>query len=112
MVINIISYWKGNKLKFKKLKLKKKTNVRKYKSKSLTMEQIGERDTDLICSLWNSQTSPKKVYIGRYRLHHGFVGFWLRVYGILEKNDYIKGVGKSFMKDDIKDKPDWFNFKK
>lgn len=76
------------------------------------MEQIGERDADLICSLWKSQTNPKKIYIDGYRIHHGFVGFCLRVYGILENDDYIKGVGKSLMKDDIKDKHDWFNFKK
>ena len=113
MEMNIrLPYWDGKKWKLRKLKPKKKTSIRKHKPKPLTIEQIGERDGTSVCSLWKSQTNPKKVYIGGNRLHHGLLGLVLRIYGMLENDDYLKGLGKSFMKDDIKDMPDWFNFKK
>lgn len=46
----------------KKLKLeakprKKITKKSKQKPKPLTLEQIGEKDCNLICSLWNSNQS-------------------------------------------------------
>lgn len=102
----------------KKLKLgtkpKKKTAKKKpkIKSKPLTLEQIGERDGKFACSLWSYQTNPSKVYIGGYRIHHGLVGLGLKIYGMIENDPYLKGLGKALMKDDIKDAPIWFNFKK
>ena len=105
-----LPYWNGKKWKLRRFKPTKKIGRRT--SKPIIVEQIGERDGKLLCSLWDSQNNPPKVYIGGNRLHHGLFGLGLRIYGILENDDYLKGLGKSFMKDDIKDIPDWFNFKK
>lgn len=113
MKMNIkLPYWNGKKWKLRRLKPTKKTSRRTTKPKPLTVEQIGERDGKSLCSLWNSQKNPNKVYIFGNRLHHGLFGLGLSIYGTLENDDYLKGLGKSFMKDDIKDLPDWVNFKK
>ena len=113
MAMNIkIPYWNGKKWKLRKIKAKKKIMIRTHKPKPLTIEQIGKRDGKLLCSFWNSQTNPSKVYIGGNRIHHGLLGLCLKIYGILENDEYLKGLGTSFMKDDIKDMPDWFNFGK
>ena len=82
------------------------------KTKPLTVEQIGEKDGKLLCSVWKSQKKPNKVYIFGNRIHHGLFGLGLNIYGILENDAYLKGLGKAFMKDDIDDIPDWLNFKK
>lgn len=115
MKLNIaLPYWNGKRWIFKKSKPKKKTIRKTYikKSKPLTIEQIGERDGKFLCSLWNSQPNPSKIYIYGNRLHHGLVGLGLGIYGILENDDYLRGLGKAIMKDDINDVPDWLNFKK
>ena len=113
MKMNIkLPYWDGKKWKLRRLKPKKKISRRKSKPEPLTVEQIGKKDGKSLCSLWNFQTNPRKIYIGGNRIHHGLFGLALRIYGILENDDYLKGLGKSFMKDAIKDMPDWFNFKK
>jgi len=50
------------------------------------------------------------VYLSGYRIHHGLVGAILSLYGAIENDDIVKGFGKSLMKDDIDDLPNWLNF--
>lgn len=92
--------------------VKQKKLTRYKKIKPLTIEQIGNKDGNMFLSLWYTQKKPRKVYIGGYRFHHGLLGLGLSIWGILNNDDYLKGMGKTFMKDDIGDSSDWFNFEK
>jgi len=116
--------------KFKKLKLfgnkKKKTTRRlatKRKRKTRAKlpatqrtrkisqdEKFGEDLGKLATGLWKSQSNPGKVYVGGKRIHHGLVGAVLTLLSAYEKDDKIKGFGKSLMKDDIDDLPQWLDF--
>lgn len=90
MKMNIkLPYWDGKKWKLRRLKPRKKTGRRVSKTKPLTVEQIAEKDGKSICSFWNSQADPPRVYIGGNRIHHGLLGLGLRIYGILENDDYL-----------------------
>jgi len=89
---------------------KKLTRYKKIKPSSI--EKIGSKDGDMLLSLWYTQKKPRKVYIGGYRFHHGLFGLGLSIWGNLNNDDYLKGMGNTFMKDDIEDSSDWFNFKK
>jgi len=105
-----------------KLPRKKKTKVvrktRTYKKTKGIFDKrkmsVNEREGfDLgkfVTTLWNLQKNPGKVHVGDYRIHHGLVGTILSLYGAHENDDYVKGFGKSLMKDDIDDLPNWLNF--
>ena len=102
--------------KKKKTKVVRKTRTYK-KTKGIFDKRkmsVNEREGfDLgksITTLWNLQKNPGKVYVGGNRIHHGLVGTILSLYGAYEKDDYVKGFGKSLMKDDIDDLPNWLNF--
>jgi len=102
--------------KKKKSKTIKKTRTYKKskgifdKRKMSVKEREGYDLGELATTLWNSQKNPDKVYVGGNRIHHGLIGTILGLYGASENDDYVKGLGKSLMKDDIDDLPNWLNF--
>ena len=103
-------------LKKKKIKRTKKTRTYKKskgifdKRKMSVKEREGYDLGELATTLWNLQKNPDKVYVGGNRIHHGLIGSILGLYGASENDDYVKGLGKSLMKDDIDDLPNWLNF--
>jgi len=64
----------------------------------------------LASSLWKLQSNPGQVYVGGYRIHHGLFGTALTLYGAIEHDDYVKGLGESLMEDDVNDMPRWLDF--
>lgn len=104
--------------KITKTKIKKRTSQTKNKVRRTTNSRIkplmpleqGLLDSLLITSKWNSQQNPPKVYVGGYRIHHGFVGSLIALYGLSTENKYAVGFGLGFTVDDIADLPDWLNF--
>jgi len=94
----------------KKTRSHKKTKSIFDKRKMSVKEREGYDLGQSATALWNLQKNPGKVHVGGNRIHHGLVGAILSVYGSLENDDYVKGLGKSLMKDDIDDLPNWLNF--
>jgi len=94
----------------KKLKKRRKKTVvfdkKKFSPKELEGYELGRTAS----SLWKLQSNPGKVYVGGYRIHHGLFGAVLALYGTIENDDNVKGLGKSLMEDDIDDLPHWLNF--
>jgi len=107
---------------FKKKKTRRKStrkklrNTRKTKSeifdkrKFSLQESEGYYDGKLLTGIWNLQSNPGKVHVGGYRIHHGLFGAALTFYGEYDGDDYIKGLGKSLMEDDINDISHWLDF--
>ena len=102
--------------KKKKIKMAKKTRTYKKskgifdKRKMSVKEREGYDLGKSVTTLWSLQKKPGKVYVGGNRIHHGLLGAILGLYGAFENDDYVKGLGKSLMKDDINDLPNWLNF--
>ena len=102
----------------KKKKTKVVTKTRTYKKtkgifdkrKMSVKEREGYDLGKSVTTLWNLQKNPGKVHVGGNRIHHGLAGAILSLYGSIESDDYVKGLGKSLMKDDIDDLPNWLNF--
>lgn len=93
----------------RKTRLKKTTRIfdkHKMSSNERAGYDLGKCATDL----WKLQKNPGKVYVAGNRIHHGLVGVILGLYGTLENDDYVKGLGKSLIQDDINDSPNWLNF--
>ena len=102
--------------KIKKTKIVRKTRTYKKnkgifdKRKMSVNEREGYDLGKSVTTLWNLQKNPEKVYVGGNRRHHGLIGAILSLYGSFESDEYVKGLGKSLMKDDIDDLPNWLNF--
>lgn len=79
--------------------------------------QTGLDIANLITYFWNSQKSPRKVYISNRRVHHGEIGSLLGLSNLFKKSQPIptgilSGLGEGLVKDDYADKDVWFTFKK
>lgn len=93
-------------------KYKTVSKKRIQKIKPLPPLTQGLHDALSLTSKWNSQPNPPKVYIGGYRIHHGFVGSLVIIYGLLTENQYAIGMGAGLAIDDISDMPHWLDFEK
>ncbi len=103
------SYRKSSKTKLKKRKKKAVVfDKRKFTPKEKEGYELGKTAS----SLWKLQSNPQKVYVGGNRIHHGLFGAALTLYGAIEHDDYVKGLGESLMEDDVNDMPRWLDFER
>jgi len=97
-------------------KTTKLTKRRKTKTKVFDKRKFSQNEKEgyelgkLASGLWKLQSKPGKVYVGGYRIHHGLFGAALSLYGAIERDDYVKGLGESLMEDDVNDMPRWLDF--
>lgn len=85
-------------------------------SGSIKLNNLSEFDKGRICvriglSIYNSQTNHAPGYIGNTRVHHGEVGTFSFILGVLTNNQWLLGAGTELMIDDIQDVNEWFTFK-
>jgi hypothetical protein len=79
--------------------------------------ETGASIAKILTSKWNSQKKPGKVYVGNRRVHHGAVGSIMNLSNAFKKDEptvtgIISGIGEGLVKDDYKDKDEWFKFNK
>lgn len=107
-----------------------KRSARSKRSKGDNPLTAGYDLANILVKRWNAQPNPPKVYVGGYRIHHGFAGTVLTIGGFIglvvagtaknkDTSDLVAnlsgvaiGAGIRLMEDDIADMPDWFNFEK
>lgn len=107
-----------------------KRSTRRKRTKKANILTSGYDLADIFVKRWNAQPNPPKVYVGGYRIHHGFVGAVMTTLGFVglivsgtsknkDTRDLVAnisgiaiGAGIRLMEDDIEDMPDWLNFEK
>jgi hypothetical protein len=79
--------------------------------------KLGDSIANTLTSKWNSQKKSGRVYIGNRRVQHGAVGSIMNLSNAFKKDEptatgIISGIGEGLVKDDYKDKDEWFKFNK
>ena len=93
--------------KNKKVGNNKKDNTRLQKDIA-----IGESFARILTGVWGSQSSPGKVYVRGYRIHHGAIGFVGALACACLNKPTAFGFFKHLVDDDRDDWGEWFSGEK